>query len=38
MKALFEYGYQLTIKGETWRDFQDMMGSVNQIELQEAQR
>ena len=29
MKALFEYGYNQTLNGDTWKDFSDMMESVD---------
>jgi len=35
MKALLEFGYRQTLAGETWKDFETMMGAVDRIELEE---
>ena len=35
MKALFEYGYNQTLNGDTWKDFSDMMESVDLREIPE---
>ena len=36
MKALFEFGYQQTLNGETWHDFETMMSIIDRIELTES--
>ena len=33
MKALFEYGYNQTLNGDTWKDFSDMMQSVQRVDI-----
>ncbi len=32
MKALFEFAYRQTLAGETWRDFEAMLGDFDRIE------
>lgn len=36
MKALFEFGYERTLAGETWKDFSDMISAVDRVELPQA--
>lgn len=35
MQALFEFGYRKTLAGETWKDFEAMMGAIDRIVLGE---
>jgi predicted acylesterase/phospholipase RssA len=33
MKALLEFGYEQTLNGETWWDFESMMSAVDRVEI-----